>query len=180
VSSGAKATPAKRRKRASDGDDSGGDTTTSYTTMLQRRKRAEVQTLREQVQELQVHLSRLQRARWGAETGPKNPAPSSFPPPPSMCLTPSMAPGGMRLQDLWENATSDVSEAQLKVPRPFGSGMAVQDGNQWLDSAVQQYRLRRRSELKNRQLKQLMSQQMNLNTSILRLMQKRALCPVRG
>jgi len=45
---------------------------------------------------------------------------------------------------------------------------------------VQQYRLRRRSELKNRQLKQLMSQQMNLNTSILRLMQKRALCPVRG
>lgn len=181
VASGAKETPAKRRKRTSTRDDRSGDadTTTSYTTMLQRRKRAEVQTLREQVQELQAHLLRLQRARWGSQSGSKKSAPTRSPPSPSIRLAPSMAPGGIRLQDLWESAVGDAPEAQVKVPRPFGSGMAVQDGSQWLDSAVQQYRLRRRSELKNRQLKQLMSQQMNLNTSILRLMQKRALCPVR-
>lgn len=182
----AKQKPVKRRKRPSDVDSScedggknKGGGTTSYTTILQRRKRAEVQTLREQVQELEAHLARLQGARWGAQSSSKKSESSAAPSAPQMHLMPSVT-SRVRLSDLWESVVGEACDVQMKVPQPFGPAMAVKGNSKWLDSAVTQYRLRRRSELKNRQLKQLMSQQMHLNTSILRLMQKRSLFPVRA
>lgn len=182
----AKAPRRKRAKRDSDSteDEKPSASTTSYTTMLQRRKRAEVQTLREEVQELEMHLTRLQRARWGDDSTENPPTSAQKSSPSKRKRSSSEPPSTIRLSEMWDELAKNAAR-ENGVPIDAKSGSAdslvKQKGdNEWLDAAVAEYRLRRRSELKNRQLKALMRQQSNLNTSVLRLLQKRAPFPVRA
>lgn len=153
-----------RRKRAKRESDDGGEqpastATPSYTTMLQRRKRAEVQMLREEVKELEMHMARLECARWGSQgTADRQ----------------SQEPAAQ------VNRIRDELLVGYREPGMVNA-FAEQKGegeNEWLDAAVSQYHLRRSSELKNRHLKALVHKHSNLNTSILRMIKKSASHPV--